>query len=761
MVPSLRERHSTGEFGFFGRALLVAGAALGLLAPTLHSATLVRAGSSLDMGFTARAATQVLVVAASLAGVLLAGRAVDMWGTRRVVLWCLPVGGAGGAVLLAAPCAWMYWAGLAVESAAIMGVVLGCVAAVPTAHLTGRIRHAVAAAFAAFALALIAGVMLALAAGRLGGWRAVEAVPALMCLILYPGARRLRVLKGPPAVRQASVEGFASRAALVVVLGAGLQAAPLRNWLDAEVMTLLALSLIALHAVAGGERPGQLMRRRRNRERLGRGGRHRAATVVAGGIWGFGQSALATILLVSLSGVGAGQAASLVAWTGFGVGSAVAGFTCLRQRVSPRAASALGLTLAAVSVALLSTLSQQRPVAATAMATGLSVAIGFGIILAQIAWVTEYLSDLPVSQRGVAASVYPAAVILGGAAVSATPYETVLAQEARTDTISQLLWITVTGLALAAVVLSRSAVSLAVAGAAAVQYVLVTTLSSIRYAQRPLAMVVFVLTGVIVGIAVWISGRQSARLARTQAGATALQRAVLRPIPRHLGTLDLEGLYRPAATESGIGGDFYDVSHTAGRSRILLGDVRGKGLEALQIVNDVLGCFRSRTHDTQGLADLATHLDQHLARTASAHEDTELFATAILIEHEDGSGEVRILNCGHLPPLLLGPGRAETLALPALLPLGFGVLDPAHDPAPSTVPLAPGTVLLLYTDGLSEARDASGAFYPLDERLRHAPADPARLVRHLVSDATQWTHRLTDDIALITLSPRHASVPPP
>ncbi|MFJ7630975.1 PP2C family protein-serine/threonine phosphatase [Streptomyces sp. NPDC097595] len=756
----MRDPHKTEEFGFFGRALLVAGAALGLLAPTLHSATLVRAGSSLGMGFTARAATQVLVVAASLAGALLAGRAVDMWGTRRVVLWCLPAGGAGGAVLLAAPVAWMYWAGLAVESAAVMGVVLGCVAAVPTAHLTGRIRHAVAAAFAAFALALIAGIMLALAAGRLGGWRAVEAVPILICLALYPGAHRLRVLKGPPAVRQAPPDGFASRAALVVVLGAGLQAAPLRNWLDAEIMTLLALSLIVLHAFASGERSGRLARRWRNRERPDKGRQHRAATVVAGGVWGFGQSALATILLVSLSDLGAGQAASLVAWTGFGVGSAVAGFTCLRRRVSPRAASALGLTLSAVSMALLSILPQQRPAAATAIAASLSVAIGFGIVLAQIAWVTEYLSDLPVSQRGVAASVYPAAVILGGAAVSAIPYETVLAQ-VRTDTISQLLWITVTGLALAAVVLSRSAVSLAVAGAAAVQYVLVTTLSSIRYAQRPLAMVVFVLTGVIVGIAVWISGRQSARLARTQAGATALQRAVLRPVPRHLGTLDLEGLYRPASTESGIGGDFYDVSHSAGRSRILLGDVRGKGLEALQIVNDVLGCFRSRAYDTPRLVDLATHLDQHLARTAAAREDAELFATAVLIEHEDDSREVRVLNCGHLPPLLLSPGRAEPLALPALLPLGFGVLDPANGPAPSTVSLPPGTVLLLYTDGLSEARDASGAFYPLDERIRHAPADPARLVGHLVSEATQWTHRLTDDIALITIRPRHVSVPPP
>ncbi|MGW2477966.1 PP2C family protein-serine/threonine phosphatase [Streptomyces sp. NPDC001665] len=648
------------------------------------------------------------------------------------------------------------------ESAAVMGVVLGCVVAVPTAHLTGRIRHAVAAAFAAFAVALIAGVTLALVAGRFGGWRAVEAVPALMCLTLYPGARRLRVLQGAPTTRQALPAGFPSRAALVVVLGAGLQAAPLRNWLDAEVMTLLTLSLIALHAATGGERAGRLVSlRRRSRTHHDQRGRRSAATVVAGGVWGLGQSALSTILLVSLSGIGAGQAASLVAWTGFGVGCALAGCTCLRYRVSPRAASALGLTLSAISVALLSTLPQQRPVAATAMAAALSVAIGFGVILAQIAWVTEYLSDLPAHHRGVAASAYPAAVVLGGAAVSAIPYETVLAHGARTATISPLLWITVTALALAAVILSRSAVALAVAAAAAVQYVLVTLLSSIRYAQRPLSTAVFLLTGVIVGIAVWVSGRQSARLARTQAGSTALQQAVLRPLPRRLGTLDLEGMYRPATTESGIGGDFYDVSHSLGKTRILLGDVRGKGLEALQIVNDVLGCFRSRVHDTSSLAELATHLDRHLTRTAAARKDNELFATAVLVEHEDDSSEIRILNCGHLPPLMLSPGRAEALALPTLLPLGFGALDPIHDPDPSTVHLASAAVLLLYTDGLAEARDASGAFYPLIERLRHAPTDPAHLVRHLVADATQWTYRLTDDTALITLTTHRDAASPP
>ncbi|MEU8794892.1 PP2C family protein-serine/threonine phosphatase [Streptomyces sp. NPDC048643] len=637
-----------------------------------------------------------------------------------------------------------------------MAAVVGFLASVPVAQLTGRIRHQVAGAFAALAAALIAGVGLALIAERVGGWRAGESVPVLLCLALLIASLRLRSLTGPPPRPRPAPERFAIRSVLVVVLGAGLQATPLRNWLDAQVVVLLALALTVLFACSCGEWPAWPLRRR-PRNAAAPTKRHApvAAAVTAGGVWGFGQSALATVLLVLLSERGAGQAAGLIAFAGFGAGFVVAGLVCLRHAVTQRTASALGLTLAAVSVALMSTLPHHQPVLATTLATALAMVVGTGIAMAQVASATEYLAALPAGSRGVAAAAYPAAVVLGGAAVSGIPYETVITDATRVATISQLLWITVVVLALAAVLLGRSAVALAVAGAAAVQYVLVTLLSEPRYAQRPLSLAVFVLTGVIVGIAVWIRGRQSERLARTIAGATALQQAVLRHPPEHVGDLELACLYRPATTDSGIGGDFYDVARTDHTTRILLGDVRGKGLDALRIVNDVLGCFRSRVHDTADLTELATHLDRHVARTAAARNDTELFATALLLEHHDHSDEVRVLNCGHVPPVLLGQQRAEEVDLPVLLPLGFAALHQHTRPAPTSVPLQPGTVLLLSTDGLSEARNASGDFYPLLPRLLDIPAgDLSRLLSSLVADAQQWTLRLTDDIALVAIAPR-------
>ncbi|MFE9742241.1 PP2C family protein-serine/threonine phosphatase [Streptomyces sp. NPDC006477] len=329
------------------------------------------------------------------------------------------------------------------------------------------------------------------------------------------------------------------------------------------------------------------------------------------------------------------------------------------------------------------------------------------------------------------------------------------------------MWITVAVLALAGVVLGRSAVAIAVAGAALAQYLLVTAVSDDRYAQRPLSMTAFVVTGVIVGLAVWARSRQTERLARTRAGATALRQAVLRPLPASAGDLTLSGLYRPATADVGVGGDFYDVAHTPFGTRVVIGDVRGKGLQAVETVADVLGCFRTQAHETADLTELVARLDRHLSRAALTRQDGELFATALLLEHSDGADHLNAVNCGHPFPVMIGPGRhrVQEVEVPALLPLGCGLLAPEALPAPTPVELPRDTMLLLYTDGLSEARDASGTFYPVTERLRDLPAgDPGALVAHLVDDVMRWTHRLSDDVTLVVLTrtcpprpERHAS----
>ncbi|MGW7434358.1 SpoIIE family protein phosphatase [Streptomyces sp. NPDC054861] len=739
------------------RLMLVVGFSLGVLGPTLHNFTLAGVGADLGMGAATRAMAQVLVVCASLTGLFLAGRAVDIHGTRRVVLVSLLGSCAGGAVVVSAPNTWSYGVGLAVESASIMGAVAGYVASVPVLHLTGRLHHAVGAAFAVLAVALMAGVFLALVAERAGGWRAVEAVPLAVSVVLFLTA--VRVLPatpaetGPPLVPPA----FGAGCAVTVLLGGTLQAIPLRDWLDATVVGLLVVALAVLTVSCLPTLPSRRARTRR-READRRGVWNPAsvvgAAVLAGGVWGFGQSASATVLLVLLTERGSTPEESMLAWMGFGAGFVAAGLYAMRRAVAARTASALGLTLAAVSTALLPVVPYDSGSLAIVLAALLAAGIAFGVILAQVPWATRLLVALPARGRGVVATAYPAAVVLGGAAVSGIPYGSEIPQATREVTLHGLLWVTVTIFALAAVVLGRSATAIAVAGAALAQYLLVTAVSDNRYARRPLSMTAFLVTGVIVGLAVWARGRQTERLARVRAGATALQQAVLRPLPARAGDLTVSGLYRPATADVGIGGDFYDVAHTPFGTRVLIGDVRGKGLQAVETVADILGCFRTQAHETADLTELVARLDRHLTRAAVVRRDGELFATALLLELPDGADHLTVVNCGHPFPVAIGPGpRVREVEVPALLPLGCGLLVPDALPAPTPVELARDTVLLLYTDGLSEARDASGAFYPITERLRDLPGgDPGALVSYVMDDLTRWTHRLADDVALIVLS---------
>jgi hypothetical protein len=77
-------------------------------------------------------------------------------------------------------------------------------------------------------------------------------------------------------------------------------------------------------------------------------------------------------------------------------------------------------------------------------------------------------------------------------------------------------------------------------------------------------------------------------LAEVRAVAETAQRVLLRPLPHHLGQVDIEVLYQAAAAQARIGGDFYDVRRTPHGVRLIIGDVRGKGLPAVEAASDVL-----------------------------------------------------------------------------------------------------------------------------------------------------------------------------
>ncbi|MFF3885994.1 PP2C family protein-serine/threonine phosphatase [Streptomyces sp. NPDC001914] len=211
--------------------------------------------------------------------------------------------------------------------------------------------------------------------------------------------------------------------------------------------------------------------------------------------------------------------------------------------------------------------------------------------------------------------------------------------------------------------------------------------------------------------------REAVRLAKVNSVAEAAQRAILRPPPATVGQFHTAARYRAATEYARIGGDFYAATDTAFGVRALIGDVRGKGLDAVATAAAILGSFHEAAHHHPTLRHLADALDTSLRRHLN---DTEAFATAFLLEvgHDNC---VRTQSCGHPAPLVIRAHDVIDLPAPPGLPLGLRPLGDAalshHPAAPPSTRLHPGDTVLMYTDGLTEARDDSGAFYPLADRL--------------------------------------------
>ncbi|GGY98236.1 hypothetical protein GCM10010300_47940 [Streptomyces olivaceoviridis] len=264
--------------------------------------------------------------------------------------------------------------------------------------------------------------------------------------------------------------------------------------------------------------------------------------------------------------------------------------------------------------------------------------------------------------------------------------------------------------------------------------------------------------------------RDLRELTQVRAVSEATQRVLLRPLPRRLGSLRVASAYRAATAHAQVGGDLYAAARTGRATRILIGDVRGKGLPALEDASALLGAFREAAHQHATLPELAAALERsvrrHLAEIAeSASDSAERFITALLVELPDGEETVRIVSCGHPPPLVnrRGPVTALCVTRPAP-PLGLAGSTAEEFPL-ATFAFAPGDTLLLYTDGLIEARDATGSFYPVLERAAAwAWRCPHGLLQDISKDLRNYAGRhLDDDLAMVAVhSPaRSCHVPAP
>ncbi len=252
------------------------------------------------------------------------------------------------------------------------------------------------------------------------------------------------------------------------------------------------------------------------------------------------------------------------------------------------------------------------------------------------------------------------------------------------------------------------------------------------------------------------------RLQSARGIALAVQRAVLPEPPESIGPLRIAVRYQSAVKDAQIGGDLYGVQDTPYGVRCVVGDVRGKGMEAVKAVDVALGAFREAAEEEPTLAGVTARVDRAMVREAERRagiERIEGFVTAVLAEIPHSGDGLRLINRGHPAPLLLHGGAVRSLPpSDPRLPLGLADLGAGEDRT-DTVPFPAGATLLLYTDGLTEARDRAGVFYdPVTGLAGREVSGPDALLDAVLSDVGRHTGgRITDDMALLAVTRSRAT----
>jgi hypothetical protein len=229
--------------------------------------------------------------------------------------------------------------------------------------------------------------------------------------------------------------------------------------------------------------------------------------------------------------------------------------------------------------------------------------------------------------------------------------------------------------------------------------------------------------------------------------ARQVQRALLPTDPPAAAGWSIWGYTRPA---NDVGGDLVDYLRTgSGHVGIALGDVAGKGLGAALLMAKLQATLRAIVSDHPDLEHLGRRLNAVLVQDGLANR----YATLFYAEVEPGGGALRYLNAGHNPPLLARWSGIEELGASSY-PLGM--LEDV-DYRQGELELRPGEMLIAYSDGLTEARNAAGEEFGIERlrqalaRLRNLPAEDAG--RSLLEEVDLFLggQRLEDDLSLIVL----------
>ena len=234
---------------------------------------------------------------------------------------------------------------------------------------------------------------------------------------------------------------------------------------------------------------------------------------------------------------------------------------------------------------------------------------------------------------------------------------------------------------------------------------------------------------------------------REHEAAVILQRSLLpESVPARHDGIEFGVCYRPAGPGLAVGGDWYDiVLLDDGAVRLTIGDVAGRGLLAASIMGRIRPALRAYVLDGHGPAEALERLDRLMKESATPN-----MATLFHLHYDPKSGSARYVRAGHPPALLRhANGEIQELRGPGTPPLG--VLEEVEY-LEHEVAIPPGSLLLMYTDGLIERRDTSvrEELDRLKAMMAEAPKSAAECLDWLEQNI--GPDAVPDDIAMIAMS---------
>ena len=245
------------------------------------------------------------------------------------------------------------------------------------------------------------------------------------------------------------------------------------------------------------------------------------------------------------------------------------------------------------------------------------------------------------------------------------------------------------------------------------------------------------------------------RRSREMTLAAEMQRSLLPPLTFVSDEVTITGGVEPAYE---VGGDTLDYAIDPGVAHLAVFDGMGHGLPSAQLSALAVSAYRNARRGRQSMVSMAGFIDTAISSVFGA----DAFATGVVVELDTQTGILRWINAGHPAPLLLRNGRlVRALHVEPLVPFGLGSMVSEQSVHIGSEHLEPGDMVLLHSDGVTEARSPVGAFFGTDQLVtlvtRHLAAglSPSETMRRVTFALLEHHNgRLSDDASLLLLQYR-------